>query len=229
MASAAKSAFNFCCIFSLFRVLCCSSILSINFIFSSNAAHFALMIMKLSLDEREKPEFFDLIECGDVCYDLDLMLALTDNVSSLSSTNTLKCSSLFCLNRVFYWRKQFDDKFTSKSVFSKSSQLFNSSSVFSVRAIMYLSFLSTWSRSLAAAKNGWNVVTLAWKHLCAAFVDFALRAQWNWKPFSVVVVECVSDVSPFSGVARGVFLWWLVKCVLCGRYYFFTFHQLNFK
>ena len=102
MASTAKSSFNSCCIFNLFRILCCSSILLVNFIFSSNTARFALMIKKLSLHECDEPEFVDLIECRDVRYNLDLMLALTDNVLSLSSTNTLKCHGLFFLNIVFY-------------------------------------------------------------------------------------------------------------------------------
>ena len=102
MASAAKSSFNSCCIFSLFRILCCSSIVSVNFIFSSNAARFTLMINKLSLYKCDEPEFVDLIECHDVRYNLDLMLALMDNISSLSSTNTLKCRGLFFLNIVFY-------------------------------------------------------------------------------------------------------------------------------
>ena len=88
-ASAAKNSFNSCCIFSLFRILCCSSILAVNFIFSSNAARFALTVKKLSLEERDEPEFDDFIECHDVRDDFDLMLALTDNVSSLSSANTL--------------------------------------------------------------------------------------------------------------------------------------------
>ena len=54
-----------------------------NFISSSNTARFALTVKKLSLDERDEPEFDDFIECrdvGDVRDDFDLMLALTDNV-----------------------------------------------------------------------------------------------------------------------------------------------------
>ena len=88
-ASSYTAPHNSCCIFSLLRILCCSSILSVNFIFSSNAARFALTVKKLSLEERDEPEFDDFIECRDVRDDFDLMLALTDNVSSLSSANTL--------------------------------------------------------------------------------------------------------------------------------------------
>ena len=48
-----------------------------------------MTVKKLSLDERDEPELDDFIECRDLRDDFDLMLALTDNVSSLSSANTL--------------------------------------------------------------------------------------------------------------------------------------------
>ena len=47
------------------------------------------MVKKLSLDERDEPEFDHFIKCCDVRDDFDLMLVLTGNVSSLSSANTL--------------------------------------------------------------------------------------------------------------------------------------------
>lgn len=98
---------------------------------------------------------------------------------------------------------------------SRSSQLFNLSSSFSTRAIIHLSFLSIWLWSLVLAKNAWNAVLFEWKFLCVAFADFSWSMQRNWKPFSAIVLEFISDVSPFSGVARGV--WWSMKGVLCFR------------
>ena len=101
--------------------------------------------------------------------------------------------------------------------FTRSSQMFNAISVFSARAIISSSFLSIWLRSFVPAKNAWNAVTLAWKLLCVAFADFSLSSQQNRKPFSVIVLERVSDVLPFLGVARAVFSAWSVKCALCAR------------
>lgn len=88
--SAAKNSFNSCCIFSLFRILSCTSISSVNFLFSSNATRFSLTVNKLSFGKPDEQEFDDFIECHDVHDDFDLvMLALTDDVSSLSSANPL--------------------------------------------------------------------------------------------------------------------------------------------
>ena len=183
MASAAKNSFNPCCIFNLFRILYCSSILSVNFIFSSNAARFALTVRKLSCDERDDPEFDDFIEWHDLCDDFDLMLALTDNVSSLSSANTL-LNAAVCTAWIESLTEDSSSTMSSDRgvCFTRFSQLFNSSSIFSARAIISLSFLSIWSWSFVLAKNAWNAVTLAWKLLCAAFTDFSLSSQWNWKP-----------------------------------------------
>ena len=138
----------------------------------------------------------------------DFILAFTDNVSSLCSPDAL-------LNKAVCnaWIESFIEE---------NSLLINSDNrkwvhdlascliwAFSTRAIIHLSFLSIWLWSLVPAKNAWNAVPFGWKFLCVAFTDFSLSMQRNWKPFSAIVLEFISDVSPFSGVARGV--WWSMK------------------
>ena len=83
------------------------------------------MVMKLSLDERDEPEFDDFIECCDVRDDVDLMLVLTDNVSSLSSANTL-LNAAVCTAWIESLIEESSSTMSSDSgvCFTRSSQLF---------------------------------------------------------------------------------------------------------
>ena len=84
-ASSAKISLCCCCSLSLFKIFCCSSILSLNFNFCSSAERFALTLIKLSFEERNDPDVDDFIACLDLRDDFDP----TDKVSPLSYVNTL--------------------------------------------------------------------------------------------------------------------------------------------